>query len=122
MAQKYGASFAGDPVKLLTKYMKKNVMYTKDPEHCRTCLGLVGASLARNTWKQYNSALRQWEKFRHASDTDFEIFVVESWDKKFLIWGWRDRGLNVSTPQIYLSELKELGRLARGLETMGQDL
>jgi hypothetical protein len=44
------------------------------------------------------------------------------WEKKFLIWGWRDRGLNVSTLQIYLSELRELGRLARGLETMGQDL
>jgi hypothetical protein len=47
---------------------------------------------------------------------------METWEKNFLIWGWRDRGLNVSTLQIYLSELRELGRLARGLETMGQDL
>jgi hypothetical protein len=82
----------------------------------------VGASLARNTWKRYNSALRQWEKFRHESGADFELLDVETWEKNFLIWGWRDRGLNVSTLQIYLSELRELGRLARGLETMGQDL
>jgi hypothetical protein len=107
---------------LLTKYMKKNALFAKDPKHCRTCLDLVGASLARNTWKRYNSALRQWGKFRHESDADFKFLDVETWEKEFLIWGWRDRGLKVSTLQIYLSELRELGRLARGLETMGQDL
>ncbi len=113
-AQKYGISFAGKPVELLlTKYMERNKSFSNDAEYCCTCLALVAASLARNTWKRYNSALRLWEKFRTESGLVVEFLNVETWEKKFLIWGWRDRGLNISTLKIYLSELKELGRLAK---------
>ncbi len=107
---------------LLTKYMERNQLFANDPDYCRTCLGLVGASLARNTWKRYNTALRQWESFRRESGIVVDFLDSEMWEKKFLIWGWRDRGLRVNTLKVYLSELKELGRLARGLETMGNDL
>ncbi len=113
-AQKYGASFAGKPVELLlTKYMERNKSFSDDAEYCRTCLALVAASLARNTWKRYNSALRLWERFRKDSELVVEFLNVEAWEKKFLIWGWRDRGLNINT----LS-----GRLAKNMEVMGNDL
>ncbi len=85
-AQKYSASFAGKPVELLlTKYMERNKSFAKDPDHCRTCLGLVGASLARNTWKRYNTALRQWESFKRESGTVVDLLDSEMWEKKFLI-------------------------------------
>jgi hypothetical protein len=102
--------------------MERNELFAKDLDHCRTCLGLVGASLARNTWKRYNTALRQWEIFKRESGIVVDLLDAERWEKKFLIWGWRDRGLRVDTLKVYLSELKELGRLAKGLETMGKDL
>ncbi len=122
-AQKYSTSFAGKLVELLlTKYMERNQLFANDPDYCHTCLGLVGASLARNTWKRYNTALRQWESFKRDSGIQFDFLNSELWEKKFLIWGWRDRGLRVNTLKVYLSELKELGRLARGLETMSNDL
>jgi hypothetical protein len=122
-AQKYSVSFAGKPVEsLLTKYMERNELFYKDSEYCRTCLALVAASLARNTWKRYNSAFRLWGKFQKESGLVVELLDVEAWEKKFLIWGWRDRGLKVNTLKIYLSELKELGRLAKSMETMGNDL
>jgi hypothetical protein len=122
-AQKYSISFAGKPVEsLLTKYMERNELFHKDSEYCRTCLALVAASLARNTWKRYNSAFRLWEKFLRESGLVVELIDAEVWEKKFLIWGWRHRGLKVDTLKTYLSELKELGRLAKSLETMGNDL
>jgi hypothetical protein len=122
-AQKYGVSFAGKPVELLlTKYMENNELFHGDPKYCRTCLALVAASLARNTWKRYNSALRLWEKFLKKSGLVVELIDVDVWEKKFLIWGWHDKRLKVSTLKTYLSELKELGRLAKNLATMGNDL
>jgi hypothetical protein len=51
-----------------------------------------------------------------------ELIDVDVWEKKFLIWGWHDKRLKVSTLKTYLSELKELGRLAKNLATMGNDL
>jgi hypothetical protein len=102
--------------------MKRNKLYSNDPDYFHTCLGLISASLARNTWKRYCSALKLWEKFLEGSNTDFDFLNVESWDKKFLIWGWENRGLRINTLKIYLAELKELGRLARSLENVGQDL
>ncbi len=121
--QKYSTTFAGEPVEqLFIKYIKRNHLFTDDPDYCHTCLELVGASLARNTWKRYNTALRQWKKFRKDSGFVADLLDTDLWEKKFLIWGWRERGLKVNTLKVYLSELKELGRLARGLATMGNDL
>jgi hypothetical protein len=102
--------------------MERNKSFPNDADFCRTCLALVAASLAQNTWKRYNSALGLWEKFRTESGLVVEFLNVEMWEKKFLIWGWRDRGLSISTLKIYLSELKELGRLAKNMEVMGNDL
>jgi hypothetical protein len=123
LAQKYSVFFPSKPVEsLLANYMKKNKFFTKDPDYYRTCLGLVAASLAKNTWKRYNSALSLWEKFRKELNAHLDFLDVNSWDKNFLIWGWRDKRLNINTLKIYLGELREMGRLARGLETMDQDI
>jgi hypothetical protein len=121
--QKYGGSFGGRPVEtLLRDHLKKNESFVNEPEFFRACLELVGASLARNTWKRYNSALRLWNRFRKESGKSFVFLDYETWDTRFLVWGWRVRKLKVNTLKIYLSELKNLGNLATGLETMGWDL
>jgi hypothetical protein len=85
--------------------MEKNELFHSDPKYCRTCLALVAASLARNTWKRYNSAFRLWEKFLKESSLVVELTDVDVWEKKFLIWGWHDKKLKVNTLKIYLSEL-----------------
>jgi hypothetical protein len=121
--QKYGGSFGGKPVEaLLRDHMRKNKSFANEPEFFRVCLELVGASLARNTWKRYNSALRLWNRFRKESGKCFVFLDYETWDTRFLVWGWRVRKIKVNTLKIYLSELKNLGNLATGLETMGRDL
>jgi hypothetical protein len=121
--QKYGCSFAGKPVEiLLRKYLSENKSFTDNPMFCSTCLNLVSASLARNTWKRYNSALRLWNRFQEGYKESFDFLDVEEWDKKFLIWGWHERRLSVNTLKIYLSELKNLGNLAKELKSMGRGL
>jgi hypothetical protein len=90
--RKYGRSFAGKPVEnLLRKYLNENKSFTDDPKFCSTCLNLVSASLARNTWKRYNSALRLWNRFREEYRKNYDFLEIEAWDKKFLIWGWHER-------------------------------
>jgi hypothetical protein len=61
--QKYGGFFGGRPVEtLLRDHLRKNESFLNEPEFFRVCFELVGASLARNTWKRYNSALRLWNR------------------------------------------------------------
>jgi hypothetical protein len=121
--RKYGCSFAGKPVEnLLRKYLSENKSFTDDPKFCSTCLKLVSASLARNTWKRYNSALRLWHRFQEECKKNYDFLDIGTWDKKFLIWGWHERRLRVNTLKIYLSELKNLGNLAKELKSMGHEL
>ncbi len=63
--QKYSCSLIHGPVRtLLQNSISKNASYCHDPKFANACLDLVSASLARNTWKRYNSALRLWKNFQ----------------------------------------------------------
>ncbi len=121
--QKYSCSLMHGPVRtLLQNSILKNALYCHDPKFANACLDLVSASLARNTWKQYNSALRLWKTFQAQTRENFDFLNPTTWNKKFIIWGWSVRQLAVSTIKIYLSELEKLGKIAKGLETLGTGL
>ncbi len=118
--QKYSYFLGPGPVELLLKkHMRKNVLLKRDPKFLNTCLNLIAASLARNTWKKYNSALRLWENFREQSRDELVFLDLGNWSQRFLIWGWEVRRLSVSTLKAYLGTLEKLKSFAIGLETMG---
>jgi hypothetical protein len=122
-AQKYNRLLLCGPVStLLQTSLRKSTLYNRDPKFVNTCLELIAASLAQSTWRRYNSALRLWELFRLQSDEDFDFLNVNSWNKRFIIWGWSVRNLAVSTIKIYLSELEKLGKIAWGLESSNTGL
>jgi hypothetical protein len=102
--------------------MSRNKHFANEPKFFRACFELVAASLARNTWKRYSSALRLWIRFRKETEKPFVFLDFETWSSRFLVWGWRRKNLKVNTLKIYLSELKNLGNLAKGFESGGRDL
>ncbi len=106
---------------MLTALEKRNLNYLND--NCnRACLNLVTASLAKNTWKRYDSAYRLWERFckENTLSTDLTGFGKEK--RNFIVWCWEKSNLAVSSVRAYLGVLKQIKKLASCLEKEEGDL
>jgi Phage integrase SAM-like domain len=76
-------------------------------------LKLIGTSLAKSTWKRYNSAWNLWQKF--CKDLHLNCFKIsESKKLSFICWCSKNCSIKSSTINMYLSAISKVFRLAKG--------
>jgi hypothetical protein len=73
-------------------------------------LSFLGSSLARSTWKRYNSAVGNWKIFAKINGLDWKNFDHDL-TSEFIIWCGRAKGLKSKTVKAYLGILKTLTKL-----------
>jgi hypothetical protein len=116
--EKFCPDLVGSPVaSLIRGRLESSAALHGDQLFFETCVKLVAASLARSTWKRYNSELSLWKRFCVSSRINDDIRNVNRWKIKFIVWGWESRGLTVSTIKAYLGALKKLDQLVKGFES-----
>jgi hypothetical protein len=104
---------------LLTALEKRNLNRLNDSCN-RACLNLVSASLARNTWKRYDSAYRLWERFCEENSLSTGLTDFGKEKRNFIVWCWEKTNLAVSTVRAYLGVLKQIKMLVSSLENEGE--
>jgi hypothetical protein len=121
--QKYACELSNSPVYSLLKIsLDKKSCFRNDQHNRDLCLKLVVASLAKSTWKRYNSAFTLWKVFCKEKEQTGDIRKLTESKRDFILWCWERRSLAVSTIKIYWAELKNLKFLVDELESGGEGL
>ncbi len=107
---------------LLKFSLDKKSCFKNDQHNRDLCLKLVVASLAKSTWKRYNSAFTLWKVFCEEKEKTGDIRKLPESKRDFILWCWECRSLAVSTIKIYWAELKNLKFLVDELESGGEGL
>jgi hypothetical protein len=111
---------SNNPVyELLKSSLGKNTCPGTDHHNRTLSLDLVIASLAKNIWKRYNSALALWKTFCKKRGSTGSVKELSDAKRDFILWCWEKRGLAVSTIKVYWAELKNLKFLSDELEKGG---
>ncbi len=121
--QKYACELSNSPVYGLLKFsLDKKSCFGNDQHNRNLCLKLVVASLAKSTWKRYNSAFTLWKAFCKEKGKTGDIRKLPENKRDFILWSWEKRSLAVNTIKIYWAELKNLKFLVDELESGGEGL
>ncbi len=121
--QKYACELSNSPVYDLLKFsLAEKSSSGKDRHNRNLCVKLVAASLAKSTWKRYNSAFALWKVFCKEKEKSEDIRKLPETKRDFILWCWERRRLAVNTIKIYWAELKNLKFLVDELESGGQGL
>lgn len=98
--------------KFLKKQLKKKHLH-RNKILSKQFLKLIGNSLAKSTWKRYNSAWNIWRKFcKEGKQNAFKISNTKK--LMFICWCSKNTSLKYTTINMYLSAISKIFRLAKG--------
>ncbi len=80
----------------------------------------IACSLAKNTWKRYESALKTWKTFAAYRGSDWKRFN-RALTTEFVLWCGKKKTLRPGTVKAYLGVLKNMNKLRQELREGGGD-